>query len=234
MTLTVRFCGEDIDVPDDRDFVIGRDADLVVDDNPFLHRHFLCIRHDAGIWLLTNVGDQLTATVTDVEGRLEALLGPGATLPIVFAQTVVRFGAGPTTYELTLERSAPAYQGTPRPLVDHSAGETTVGRVAFTADQRLMVLALAESALRSGGGAAAVLPTAGQAAERLGWTTTKFRRKLDNVCQKLARLGVRGLLGDSGNLASNRRARLVEYTLATRLITRDDLRYLDDYRDPRE
>lgn len=232
MTLTVRFCGEVVAVPDDREFLIGRDGDLIVDENPFLHRHFLALRQERGMWLLTNVGDQLTATVTDVDGRLEALLGPGGTLPIVFEQTMVRFAAGPTTYELSLERSAPAYRGIPRSLLDPADGATTVGRVTLTADQRLMVLALCESALRSGGAAAAVLPTAGQAASRLGWTTTKFRRKLDNVCEKLARVGVRGLLGESGNLASNRRARLVEYALATRLVTRDDLRLLDAVDDP--
>lgn len=101
MTLTVRFCGEVVAVPDDREFLIGRDGDLIVDENPFLHRHFLALRQERGMWLLTNVGDQLTATVTDVDGRLEALLGPGGTLPIVFEQTMVRFDAGPTTYELT-------------------------------------------------------------------------------------------------------------------------------------
>ena len=51
------------------------------------------------------------------------------------------------------------------------------------------------------------VPTSGQAAERLGWQLTKFNRKLDNVCDKLDRLGVRGLRGGPGKLASNRRAR---------------------------
>ncbi len=71
-----------------------------------------------------------------------------------------------------------------------------------------------------------VLPTSSQAAKRLGWTTTKFNRKLDNVCDKLSKLGVRGLQGDLGALASNRRARLVEYALAVRLVTRHDLELL--------
>ena len=64
------------------------------------------------------------------------------------------------------------------------------------------------------------MPSSSEAATRLGWTTTKFNRKLDNVCQKLAAQGVRGLHGEPGRLASNRRARLVEYAIAVRLITR--------------
>ena len=36
-------------------------------------------------------------------------------------------------------------------------------------------------------------PSSADAAARLGWTVTKFNRKLDNVCQKLADAGIRGL-----------------------------------------
>jgi hypothetical protein len=97
----------------------------------------------------------------------------------------------------------------------------------MTPDQLRLVLALAEPALRGGGRAGSTLPSSGDAARRLGWTTTKFNRKLDNVCQKLAAQGVRGLHGDPGRLASNRRARLVEYALAVRLVTGDDLELIE-------
>ena len=59
---------------------------------------------------------------------------------------------------------------------------------------------------------------------------TRFNRKLDNVCDRLARIGVGGLRGGQGRLASNRRARLVEFAVATRLVTRNDLYLLDAYR----
>ena len=229
MTLVVEFCGERTEVLGAGPFVIGREADFVVDDNPFLHRNFLSLENQSGMWVLANVGDQLAATVSDSDGRLEAFLGPSAVLPIVFERTVVRFTAGPTSYELVLVQREPVFQSS---LVDveSSEGATTIGRVMLTPDQRLLVLALAESALRSAGGSSAVLPTSVQAAGRLGWTVTKFNRKLDNVCDKLAKLGVRGLHGDSATLASNRRARLVEYVLAVRLVTREDLAVLDDMR----
>lgn len=232
MSLRIEFVGEDIEVTAGSTFVIGREGDLVVDDNPFLHRQFLTLSDTSGVWVLANVGDQLAATVSDAEGRLEAFLGPGALLPVVFDETTVRFTAGPTSYEFTLRDDSPAFAASP---LDEAVGETagdasgtntTIGRVVLTHDQRMLILALAESGLMSAGGRSAVLPTSSQAARRLGWTTTKFNRKLDNVCDKLSKLGVRGLQGDVGALASNRRARLVEYALAVRLVTRDDLALL--------
>lgn len=71
------------------------------------------------------------------------------------------------------------------------------------------------------------VPSSADAARRLGWTTTRFNRKLDNVCQKLAKVGVQGLHGAPGELASNRRARLVEYAIAVRLVTPASLVMLD-------
>ncbi|MDJ0770268.1 MAG: hypothetical protein QNJ12_15830 [Ilumatobacter sp.] len=221
----VEFCGEQTPVRHEP-FTIGRDADLVIeDDNRFLHRQFLSLSSQQGIWLLANVGGQLTATVSDLDGRLEAFLAPGAVLPLVFHETLVRFTAGPTTYELTIRLADPSFMTSQ--IDENESGDTTIGRVVMTPDQMRLILALAEPALRGGGRAGTSLPSSNDAAQRLGWTSTKFNRKLDNVCQKLAAQGVRGLHGEPGRLASNRRARLVEYALAVRLITRDDLALID-------
>ena len=224
-TPTIEFCGE-INTVAHQPFTVGRDADLVVDDdNRFLHRHFLALSAQQGVWLLANVGTQLTATVSDTAGRLEAFLAPGAVLPLVFDETVVRFTAGPTTYELTIALPDPAFVASD--VDQNEQGDTTIGRVVMTPDQLRLVLALAEPALTGSGRSGSTLPSSGEAAQRLGWTATKFNRKLDNVCQKLAAQGVRGLHGGPGRLASNRRARLVEYAVAVRLVTRDDLGLLD-------
>ena len=222
---SIEFCGTTT-VVDRQPFTIGRHADFVIeDDNRFLHRHFLAVASQQGVWLLANIGDQLTATVSDVDGRLEAFLAPGAVLPVVFDRTRVRFTAGPTTYEFTICLAEPSFAA--GRIEQQCSGDTTIGRVPMTPDQLRLVVALAEPALRGGGRTAAAMPSSGDAARRLGWTTTKFNRKLDNVCQKLAAQGVRGLHGDAGRLASNRRARLVEYALAIRLVTRDDLELLE-------
>ena len=78
------------------------------------------------------------------------------------------------------------------------------------------------------------VPTSAQAAKRLGWQLTKFNRKLDNVCDKLDRMGVRGLRGGPGKLASNRRARLVEHAVFSRLVSSEDLPLLDQAHDDDE
>src|SRR5690606_39992157 len=50
--LRVEYCGEWYSVEPTESFTIGRTADLSVDDNPYLHRHFLELRCESGVWLL--------------------------------------------------------------------------------------------------------------------------------------------------------------------------------------
>jgi hypothetical protein len=220
--LRVEFCGELYEVTET--FVIGREGPLELDDNPYLHRRFLEIVRHEDLWWIHNVGSRLSATLADPDGSTQAWLAPGARLPLVYARTVVLFTAGPTTYELTVDNDDPAFLPT-RPVQDE-VGETTVGPVELTASQRLLVLALAEPVL-TGRGTTATIPTSAQAAARLGWALTRFNRKLDNVCDKLHRHGVRGLRGGPGRLAVNRRARLVEHAVASRLVVAEELALLD-------
>ncbi|TQJ30570.1 hypothetical protein [Microbacterium sp. SLBN-146] len=226
--LTVEFAGEVFAVSPDDVFTVGREGDLSIDDNLFLHRNFLTIENIEGLWLLSNVGSRLSATVTDSGGRVQAWLAPGARLPLVFASTSVIFSAGPTTYELTVTSTAPTFHENLRIDETGDDGLSTIGDVPLTLSQKLMILALAEPVLRREGSGMSELPTSGQAAERLGWTLTRFNRKLDNVCDKLDRIGVPGMRGGVRSYATNRRVRLVEHAIAARLVTRDDLPLLDD------
>ena len=136
------------------------------------------------------------------------------------------FTAGPTTYDFDIVLTDTPFVSveTAAELEAEDAGaETTVGRVSMTPDQKLLVVALCEGFLRSSYAGAGQIPSSAAAAERLGWTVTKFNRKLDNVCQKLADAGTRGLHGGPGKLASGRKARLVEHALSTRMVTESDL-----------
>ncbi len=223
----VHFCGERIPVEHAQTLTIGRDADLVIDENPFLHRRFLEIAEHDGLWWLTNCGGQLAATVASGDGGMQAWLAPGAQLPLVFALTTVRFTAGSTTYELEIELPAPPFSPTPDGTLH--VGATTRGIVPMTPDQKLLLVALAEGVLRGTDRSGASVPTSAVAADRLGWNLTKFNRKLDNVCDKLTRSGVQGLHGSAAALASSRRARLVEYALAVRLVGREDLSLLPSH-----
>ena len=222
----VSFCGETYSLEAERPFLIGREGNLSIDDNPYLHRHFLQLSEQESLWWLSNIGTQLTATVADEQGMMQAWLAPGARLPLVFGRSFVWFTAGPTTYEVEIALEQTPFL--PAPARSGAVGHTTVGRTDFTPDQKLLVVALCEQVLLRNARAAATVPSSAEAASRLGWTLTKFNRKLDNVCQKLARGGVRGLHGGPDKLAVNRRARLVEYALATRLVDKADLELLDD------
>jgi hypothetical protein len=230
MAMQVEFCGEWFTVDPEDPFVIGREGPLEIDDNPYLHRRFLQVTHHEGLWWLDNVGSRLSATIADPEGNTQAWLAPGARLPVVYARTTVLFTAGPTTYELTLENDEPTFLPT-RPAEELEIGETTIGPVTLTESQHLLVLALAEPVL-NGRGSTANIPTSAEAAGRLGWALTRFNRKLDNVCEKLHRHGVRGLRGGPGKLAVNRRARLVEHAVASRLVVPEQLPLLDDAQAP--
>jgi hypothetical protein len=224
----VEFCGELYEPDPARPFEIGREGDLQVDSNPFLHRRFLEIRHTDGLWWLINVGSQLAATVADASGSLDAWLGPGARLPLVVPQLTIWFTAGPTTYEIVITLDSPTFVNAPADRVADLHSTTTARPAAPTPEQRLVVVALAEPALRREGGSTSEIPTSQQAAERLGWTLTKFNRKLDALCEKLGRQGVRGLYAGQGRLATSRRARLVEYAVSSRMVSRDDLALLDE------
>lgn len=222
----VEYCGESYPVGPEG-LTIGRDADLVLDDdNPYLHRRLLeVLAHDDLVWL-RNLGTRISVTVADDAGMAQTLLAPGARVPLVFPRTVAWFTAGPSTYDVQIVVEDPPFAPAPDLGGAPVSSRATIGQVRLTPDQHLLILALAEPILRRGRGVGSI-PASQAAATRLGWTITKFNRKLDSVCEKLTRAGVRGLLGTSDRLASNRRVRLVEYALASRLITADDLSLLD-------
>ena len=220
----VRFCGEEFPAVAGRQLTIGRSGDVEIDDNPYLHRSFLVVLEEGGLWWLSNVGSTLTATVADDTGLFQAWLAPGARIPLALNRILVWFTAGPTTYDFEIVVDNPAFVSVaPDPVEQDHSGEMTVGRVSFTADQKLLMVVLCESFLSRSSPGTGLIPSSAAAAARIGWTITRFNRKLDNVCQKLADAGTRGLHGGIGQLASNRRTRLVEHALSTRLVTVHDL-----------
>lgn len=225
-TTFVEFCGERFPVLPGHSFYIGREATLTVDDNPYLHRRFLVLHDENGMWWLTNLGTHLSATVTSADLGFSATLGPKARMPLVFGRTSIVFTAGPTTYEIQVQAGSPTVTAPTAPQL--VGGDTTRGVPNLTDSQRLAILVLAEAILKRDGTGASAIPSSAKAAARLGWSLTKFNRKLDNVCDKLDMIGVSGLRAGGGRLATNRRLRLVEYALSTRLISRGDLGLLDE------
>ena len=100
--LVLDFSGEVHRIGIDETFVIGRGGDLDIDDNPYLHRRFLVLAHEGGLWWIANEGTRLSAMLTDGDGLVQSRLAPGARLPLVFRRIILTFSAGPTTYEIDL------------------------------------------------------------------------------------------------------------------------------------
>src|SRR5680860_179247 len=105
----VLFCGEEFPAAAGRALTIGRSGDVEIDDNPYLHRSFLVIVDEGGLWWLSNVGSTLTVTVADDKGLFHAWLSPGARIPLAFNRVLVWFTAGPTTYDFEIVVDNPAF-----------------------------------------------------------------------------------------------------------------------------
>ena len=228
--LLLEYCGEWYTVDPEKPFEIGREGDLSIDDNLYLHRRFLRINQQDGIWWLYNVGSLLSATISDASGGVQSWLSPGNRIPIVFRETSIVFTAGPTTYQVQALLKAETFESEQAEAPE--TGEQTIGMISFTLSQKQLIVALCEPLLRRDGTGFTHIPSTADAAKRLGWAVTRFNRKLDNVCDKLDRIGVKGLRGGPKALATNRRARLVEYAGTTRLVTADALALLDLPADP--
>jgi hypothetical protein len=227
--VTLDYCGEEYQPDAGSRFDIGREGDLILDEeNPFLHRQFLAVYHQSDLWWLENVGSQLSATVADGSGTFQAWLAPGARLPLVFPSTVIWFTAGPTTYEFDIHVSDVPFDR--MPITESGDGQVTLGPVNLTAEQKLLLVALCEDLLSRRKMGAGAVPQSGQVAERLTWPITKFNRKLDAICEKFTEAGVAGLRGGVAGAASSRKARLIEYAMAARIVTVDDLVLLTDSR----
>ncbi|WP_309710863.1 hypothetical protein [Pseudolysinimonas sp.] len=224
--MSIEYAGERHVVPSVPGFSIGRAGDLVIDDNPHLHRRFLMIRAEQGMWWIHNVGSHLTATVCDRERTLQAALAPGGRMPVLADILDVIFTAGRTVYDLTLLTHSREVGALDETVVGD--GELTAGHVSLNHAQRLLLLVLAEDALRgTAAGGSGDIPSSAAAAKRLGWTVPAFTRRLDHLCLKLERAGARGLRAGGGRVSTHRRLRLVEYAITTRLISRADLAILD-------
>lgn len=210
--------------PEDTGFSVGRSGDLLVDDNPFLHRHVLVLAHEVGLWWVINTGTRISLTLSAGAGALHSWVAPGHRVPLVLPLTTVIFSAGDTTYELGLTVDTPVLQTSSPPQPD---GDLTLGTVELSHGQLLTVLALAEPTLRQRGKGMSELPSNGDAAKRLHIPVTAFNRRLDSVCEKLDRAGVRGLRGRPGELATSRRARVVEHAVASGIVRLEHLAMLD-------
>lgn len=229
--LYLEFCGEEFTLSSDQQLTFGRSADLVIDENPYMHRivgRFVCVE---GAWRVENNSRRHSLDVRDLSGPSSAVAAPGKAAGLVFGEFTCGFVAGPTRYEISgaLEEFEWA---TDLLGPDGLNGTETIdwGRVDLNDDQRLLLLAMCEELLLHPNRVDAPVLTNRQGAVRLGWSVTKFNRKLDHLCEKLQRAGVAGLHGDLSASATERRRLIVEHALRVPLVSATDLHLLDDAR----
>jgi hypothetical protein len=233
--LVVEFVGDERVLSPGDELTFGRSADLEIDDNRYLHRLIGRFTWANGMWWLVNTGSSIALRLADARGPSYAKVAPGATVPLAYETAVLTFEAGGRPYELHLELlvDAPGFGLDPMPAgalddeVDLEA-TTTAGSLPLNDEQRLLLVALCEPWLDDS--SSNELPTNRQIAARLGWTITKYNRKLDGLCVKFAAHGVSGLRGSSDALARDRRLRLVDHALHAGVVTPADLALLDDAR----
>lgn len=224
--LYVDYCGEDHAVGPQDSLSFGRDAELVIDDNPYMHRVLGVFEHRDGHWFLHNVGRAIVLNVADRTGPTSAVLGPGRTLGLAMAEFAVSLVAGRTHYEL--EAALEDIEDPIEADYERRGGQRTLewGMVELNPDQRLLLVDLAAHCLADPHADPVPASSKGASARRLGWSLSKYNRKLDHLCEKLDRAGVPGLCGAEGVQASDRRRLLVQHAVGVGLVTRDDLELL--------
>lgn len=223
--LRVEFCGEEYSATSDQTLTIGRSADIVIDDNKFLHRVLAEFRHANGLWWIDNVGSSIGLALNDDTSTSSARIAPGTSTPIAYDSATLRFDAGGTSYELQLDVIGPDVPdeeddetALPDPTANPDDRTATTSHIPLTDDQFTLLVALATPIVDD-----APMPTNRLIAASLDWTVTKFNRKLDGLCAKYSKAGVSGLHGSSDRLAKDRRTRLAEHVVEAGIVTQDDV-----------
>lgn len=226
--LVVDFIGEVHRVDPDATFTFGRTADLVVDEaNPYLHRVVGRFFFHGGAWWVENLGSHVTLDLATDDGAVVRL--PACTNPDDAPVAIVPGGAFSLAFEAgginyQVDGEAPAPRTAPLAGEDPTGPATaTFGHVPLTDEERALLVALCRPVLLDRTAGPEDIVANRELARGLDWSSSKFNRKLDYLCTRLTKVGVRGLQGGRGNEAVNRRWRLVEHAVASRMITTDDL-----------
>ncbi|RLP78004.1 hypothetical protein D9V32_01340 [Mycetocola tolaasinivorans] len=223
----VEFCGERFALTPGLGFSIGRRGDIEIHDSTFPAEAELRIVPVLDLWLVSSSGTGVYARSRCVNAGFEALISPGAQVPLVFATQEILLTVGPTTYEFLVTLNRPVYVA-PREGADAVAGVTGVPGLFLTEAQRILILALSESLLR-GGSRAPMAPNT-QLARSLGWTPNRFARTLTSACTRVDRLGASGLPSGLITHGYERREVLAQLAISTGIATLDALAELDEYR----
>ena len=210
----------------------GRSADIAVDDaNQYMHRIVGTFFFQDNVWWLANKSRHGNLTLVGSTRRLTRL-PPDAVTALTEPTGLLRFDSGPSSYELGW--TLPGQEPLMPPLVDldvdsgNEEATTQFGHVPLNEEQRLLLVAFSQRCLRDSSVSTSDLPPNAAVAHWLGWSAKKLDRKLDYLCARLSSEGVRGLRGEKGFEAIDRRSRLVEHVITSGLVRVEDLDLLPE------
>ncbi len=225
--LFIDFCGEEHSLSREHTLSFGRSGDLEVDTNPYLHRRLGLFQHRGDHWWLVNTGSSILLNVHGSGRDDSAVIPPGGRFALTVPEFTIGFSAGPHRYEI----EGVVEDVEARIDTDETSGTRTLewGVVDLNPDQHLLLLATCERLLLAEPGTDLdePIPPSRACANRLGWSISKYNRKLDHLCTKFSRAGLRGVQGEAGNQAMNRRAVLAEHAIRVSLVSAEDLTLLD-------
>jgi len=219
-TLTVRFLGE-IYRPR-TEFTFGRHADLVLDENSYLHRIAGRFRLELEAWWLDNLGSRLRLTMVSDDGSLLELQ-PGASSPLLSTGGQVALSAGPTRYMIEYSVETPVRPAVGAARSGMGGADTITYGPILTPRERDFVVVMAQGRLT---GRLGPIPSHGEIAETWGVS----HKTVDNTLQRL-----RKKLRDNSVTSINSAETLVEYLVTQGLVSPADLDWasLDNPAGPR-
>ena len=229
--LYLEFCGEDHTLNPGESLTFGRSAELVIDENPYMHRILGRFVEQGHHWCIQNLGRSISFTVKDSVGMSSALVAPNSSAALLHGEFTCGFVAGPTRYELS--GGLEGFEWDTDLLGEEGVQGTQTmdwGRVELNDDQRLLLLAMCEQRLLDPRTDHTQPPSNRQGAARLGWSLTEFNRKLDHLCEKLHRAGIPNVHGAMGANAMDRRGHLIDHALHVQLVTASELHLIDRQR----
>lgn len=224
--LRVQFGAKHFEVGSDQALTFGSSGMVRVGVAPEVPSIVGRVHHrNDGCWWVVNSSSAIGLVIDDKATTSRLSLAPGAMCPVPFSEAHVRFRVGSVSHQFSV--TTPNAGGASDGEVESVPVRPSNVRNSLNEDQVLLLVGLAEPRLRQFAGPDAVPPTNREVAHRLGWTVTKYNRKLDHLCQKLDRIGVHGLKGCIGQAAGYRKITLVDYVITAGVIVPEDLALLD-------
>ncbi|MEM8924501.1 MAG: hypothetical protein AAGD35_13450 [Actinomycetota bacterium] len=218
--LTISFVGETY--RPERQLTFGRQAELSLDENSYLHRRAGRFRLRDDTWWLENLGGRLRLTMVSSDGSLLDLQ-PGSSSPLLGDSGEISLTAGPTRYAIEYRLQKVQMAVTDSASFRVAGADTATYGPILTPRELDFVVVMAQGRLT---GRLGPIPSHGEIAEIWGVSA----KTVDNTLQRL-----RAKLRSQNINTVTSSETLIEYLVTQGLVSLADLEWacLDDPAGPR-